>query len=183
MQAISFIYKLKTNYNSLLVLGKVLKIIISNLAPVLPFLMEHFNLKLVELDSNINSIHCKPFLQLDYILDHDAILQTDYLLEILEMIRKMRDNVSVKKPILNAIIKVLPERKNMLSAIQEFIMAETNIINLGLSENKELLESIVDKSGRDIKDLFASIDGRTKDKTSIVDDFNNLINEKNSTLQ
>ena len=42
-----------------------------------------------------------------------------------------------------------------------------------IDENKELLETIIDKSGRDIKDLFASIDGRTKDKTSIVDDFNN----------
>jgi hypothetical protein len=41
-----------------------------------------------------------------------------------------------------------------------------------IDNNKEFLESIVENSGRDVSDLFASIDGRTKgEKTDIVEDF------------
>ena len=41
-----------------------------------------------------------------------------------------------------------------------------------IDENKDLLETILENSGREMRDVFASIDGRTKsEKTQIVEDF------------
>jgi len=122
------------------------------LAPVLPFLTEHFNLKLgkshlatldMQPSGSSTSIHCKEFDSIDTNLNtqwvnYTLVAQSTYLLKVLDMIRSLRGNLPRKKPIKKAILKVLPQMFDMLdnNQMSEFICNETNILDLEVQEFK-----------------------------------------------
>ncbi len=128
---------LKSSLASLSVFKYVLELSILHLAPILPFLTEHYNLKL----GSITSIHCKQFNTIGLVnqitwINSTYVTQSAYLLELIDMIRGLRGNLPRKRPIKKAIIKVLPEMFRMVSSesMQSFISAETNIMELIISQ-------------------------------------------------
>ena len=122
---------LKNSSTSLSVLRYVLELSILHLAPVLPFLTEHFNLKL---NSDLNiSIHCKEFTnsKIQWI-NNTYVTQSNYLMQVISMIRRLRNILPKKRPIKYANIKALPDMFTVLNTetMKQFISTETNIIDL-----------------------------------------------------
>lgn len=155
---------LKTDTTSLAIFKYVLELTILHLAPVLPFLTEHYNLEL----GNEESIHCKEYLTIDINavtwLNEDYIKQSSYLLDVLEMIRSLRGNLQRKKPIKKAIIKVLSEMFGMLSdnQMKDFICNETNILDLEITEFKPVTKIY------SVKPNFSHLGARSKQLASII---------------
>ncbi len=128
---------LKTSLASLSVFRYVLELSILHLAPVLPFLTEYYNLKL----DSTTSIHCKEFNTIGLVnqipwINSNYVSQSAYLLELINMIRGLRGNLPRKRPIKKAIIKVLPQMFQLISAkfMQSFISGETNIMELVITQ-------------------------------------------------
>lgn len=166
-------------------LQKVLFVMITHLAPILPFFCEHYYQKLSKTihDLQIQSIHLISFDYHDSKINYpiQSIEKVTYLVEISHMIRKLRSDETVKlskrKPIKSITIKAKKETIENISDLERFISSENNILKI-YWDNWNPIQKIY-QIKPNIKEMGKKL---KKDKDKLLIDIKNFTQDQIITL-
>ena len=113
-------------------LKKVLNILMTYLSPVLPFLCENIYQTINKTQESVHLVNINSINIEKYNINDDDIKMCDSLLNIIDMIRNIREvnNIQLKKPLKHIIIYGEPDTLFLLQKVEHYILTEGNIIDI-----------------------------------------------------
>jgi isoleucyl-tRNA synthetase len=136
--------------NSISTLFCVLKNVCILMAPLAPFLSEHFYQQIAKIDNSCKeSVHMNYFTDIDLDSVDDTIQRkVSNCQQVIDLIRKMRDTkltFPYGMPINNVIIAHSKEEFiNDVREMEEYIITETNILNIEYRKAAEFVDFIIE---------------------------------------